>query len=330
MIIRNNDGGYIINEKTGIWEIPMDSEFMDLLKEIPWFRNFILPLEEKWNGIGLFIWTNDNYYLAHVICILYALFVYFGPKIMEKRKPMKLDKTLRYWNLFLAIFSLIGTSRLFPYVITNVVRYGFVSSICSPPIVPLTKGPASLWLSLFIYSKYFELIDTFFIVARKRPLSFLHWFHHLTVLLYTWDAYVSCQTIGTYFCAINYFVHSIMYFYYYLSCCGVKPKWGITITILQIIQMIIGTLLTAFGMYYSFKHPFSNVFPVEYVQQPLRIGCHFIRTNGVFACLMYISYFALFFDFFIKRYVTKGTPIAQWIASGKDKIKDSRSVKKSQ
>nr|AAO34582.1 putative fatty-acyl elongase [Cryptosporidium parvum] len=321
MFIENNNNGYFIDNVNKIWEIPINSEHMDILKEIPWFKYLTLPIERNWNGMKLFLWTNDNYYLAHTICIIYAFFIYFGPKIMEKRKPFKLEKPLKYWNLFLALFSFIGTLRLMPYVLTNLIKYGFVSSICSPPIAPLTKGPAGLWLSLFIYSKYIELIDTFFIIARKKSLSFLHWFHHLTVLLYTWDAYVCCQTIGVFFCAINYFVHSIMYFYYYLSSCGKRPKWGMIITILQIVQMIIGTILTTSGMYYSYKHPFANVFPVEYLSQPLKVGCHFIRTNGVFACLMYISYFALFFDFFIKRYITKGTPLAEWVTANKKPTK---------
>lgn len=34
-----------------------------------------------------------------------------------------------------------------------------------------------------------EFGDTVFIVLRKRPLLFLHWYHHVTVLVYTWHAY---------------------------------------------------------------------------------------------------------------------------------------------
>lgn len=41
-------------------------------------------------------------------------------------------------------------------------------------------------LQMFVFSKVPELGDTVFIILRKRPLIFLHWYHHVTVLLYTW------------------------------------------------------------------------------------------------------------------------------------------------
>ena len=48
------------------------------------------------------------------------------------------------------------------------------------------------------------------------PLSgqviFLHWFHHVTVLLYCWHAYTATPAAtGLWFAAMNYTVHSVMY-----------------------------------------------------------------------------------------------------------------------
>lgn len=41
-----------------------------------------------------------------------------------------------------------------------------------------------------------ELVDTAFIVVRKRKLIFLHWYHHATVLLVCWYAGATKQSAG--------------------------------------------------------------------------------------------------------------------------------------
>ncbi len=44
-------------------------------------------------------------------------------------------------------------------------------------------------------------------MLRKKPLIFLHWYHHVTVLLYCWHSYYEQTTYGLYFIAMNYTVH---------------------------------------------------------------------------------------------------------------------------
>lgn len=45
---------------------------------------------------------------------------------------------------------------------------------------------SGFWSTMFVLSKVPELGDTLFIVLRKQPLIFLHWYHHATVLVYSW------------------------------------------------------------------------------------------------------------------------------------------------
>merc|ERR1712137_1414140 len=96
----------------------------------------------------------------------------------------------------------------------------------------------------FIYSKLFELIDTLFLVLNKRPVIFLHWFHHVTVLLYCWYSWAVQASNGIHFATMNYFVHSIMYFYYFLmlnrSIRPIVRKFAFLITTVQISQMVGG------------------------------------------------------------------------------------------
>ncbi len=67
------------------------------------------------------------------------------------------------------------------------------------------------WTWMFILSKVPELGDTVFIVLRKQKLIFLHWYHHVTVLLYTWYSFAGFVAPGRWFITMNYMVHSIMY-----------------------------------------------------------------------------------------------------------------------
>ena len=145
---------------------------------------------------------------------------------------------------------------------------------------------------MFTFSKIPELIDTVFIVLRKKPLIFLHWYHHVTVLLFCWNAYATMAGTGLYFVAMNYSVHALMYGYYCLQALGVCPKSfpAILITFSQISQMFVGTGVCISTWYYKLNdHP-----------------CHNDMSNLIAGGLMYGSYLYLFCDFAVRRYANKG------------------------
>ena len=133
-----------------------------------------------------------------------------------------------------------------------------------------------------------ELVDTFFIVIHKKPLIFLHWYHHITVLLYCWHSYVTKSPPGIFFVVMNYSVHSSMYFYYFLMATKMRPKWlnPMIITTFQISQMIVGVVVTLLGFYY-----FST-----------DESCMIEKENNTAAFVMYGSYLFLFMQFFVGRY----------------------------
>lgn len=133
-----------------------------------------------------------------------------------------------------------------------------------------------------------ELIDTFFIVVHKKPLIFLHWYHHITVLLYCYHSYVTTSPPGIFFVVMNYSVHASMYGYYFLMAMKWRPKWfnPIIITIFQISQMIVGVAVTLAGFYYYKTDP----------------TCGIEKENNTAAFVMYGSYLFLFLQFFFGRY----------------------------
>lgn len=150
-------------------------------------------------------------------------------------------------------------------------------------------------LRLTILILHSELIDTYFIVIHKRPLIFLHWYHHITVLLYCWHSYVMGMPTGIFFMVMNYTVHATMYFYYFLMALKLKPRWfdPMVVTGMQISQMIVGVIVTALGFYF---------FQTDQT-------CHLSYENNVAAFLMYGSYLFLFLQFFVGRYVVKPTKV---------------------
>lgn len=181
----------------------------------------------------------------------------------------------------------------------------YEQTVCEPPINSWGTGPTGLWVMLFIYSKLPELVDTVFIVLRKRPLIFLHWYHHVTVLFFCWNAYATLAGTGLYFVAMNYSVHALMYGYYCLMALNMCPKSfpTILITLSQIMQMFVGTgVCISAWMYWHHG-----------------ITCENDITNLVCGGLMYGSYLYLFTAFAFKRYVPKKPKTASGEPTPKEK-----------
>jgi hypothetical protein len=102
---------------------------------------------------------------------------------------------------------------------------------------------------LYILSKPLELIDTVLLMLKRKPISTLHWTHHLLTMLYSWYAAMNQSNINTHFfllfCFINLAVHAIMYGYYFLQSYTHIPKFiSKCITGIQILQFIVGLIWT--------------------------------------------------------------------------------------
>lgn len=244
--------------------------------------------ERKFKPHDYIQWTVENWFFCLIMVVIYLVFIVFGPKHMENLKPFDLRQPLALWNGVLSVFSTIGIIRTVPYLIGNILTLSYEETICTRPSESWGAGPCGFWVMLFIYSKVPELIDTVFVILRKKKLIFLHWYHHVTVLLFCWNAYATNAGSGLYFVAMNYTVHAVMYGYYCLQALKMMPKSFpvIIITIGQIAQMIIGTIVCFSAWYFKLS----------------RKSCNNDMTNLIAGAVMYLSYFYLFFDFMVTRY----------------------------
>jgi len=235
----------------------------------------------------------DRPSLPIIAVALYGVFCVFGQMAMKNREAWKWRKVLAVWNFSLSLFSWIGAFRTAPQLLHNLSTMSFRDNLCLEPQATYGSGSTGLWVQLFVLSKFPELLDSFFIVIHKKPLIFLHWYHHITVLLYCWHSYVTTSPSGLFFVVMNYSVHAIMYGYYFLMAIKMKPKWlnAMFITTAQISQMVVGVFITIFTYYYH-----GTVKENE--------SCKIEKKNNTAAFVMYGSYLFLFAQFFVGRYFT--------------------------
>ena len=76
---------------------------------------------------------------------------------------------------FLALFSIMGALRTWPEFLHVLSEHGIYHSLCIPSFIEKDRV-AGYWTFMFVMSKVPELGDTIFIVLRKQPLIFLHWY----------------------------------------------------------------------------------------------------------------------------------------------------------
>eukprot|EP01065_Artemidia_motanka_P004972 TRINITY_DN12363_c0_g1_i1.p1 TRINITY_DN12363_c0_g1~~TRINITY_DN12363_c0_g1_i1.p1 ORF type:complete len:364 (+),score=111.90 TRINITY_DN12363_c0_g1_i1:103-1092(+) len=260
---------------------------------IPQLAGTYAAAETGYNVGPLLQWSKDHWEVPIVAVALYVVMVFAGPKMMEGRKPFDLRGLLAAWNCLLSVFSTVGALRTVPHLAYNLKEYGFRHTICAEPATFWGAGGTGLWVQLFIFSKIPELVDTFFIVVHKKPLTFLHWYHHITVLLYCWHSYATECGAGLWFCAMNYTVHAVMYAYFSAATLRMVPAWfpASVITAAQIAQMFVGMAVCASSMYF--------------VAWDTSSPCNNDRMNLVAGGLMYVSYLYLFVAFAVDRYIVK-------------------------
>lgn len=253
--------------------------------------------EKYYDPIPVLTWMQERSYIPIGTIILYCTLCVVGKQLMATKDPKKWRSYLAVWNFSLSLFSWIGASRTAPQLYHNLTTMTMRDNLCLDPQATYGSGSSGLWVQLFILSKFPELVDTLFIVMHKKPLIFLHWYHHITVLAYCWHSYVSISPSGLFFVVMNYCVHAIMYGYYFLMAIRMKPKWlnAMFITTAQISQMVVGVAVTIMAFYYY----------------NTETECQIQKENNIAAFLMYGSYLFLFMQFFIGRYFqvkAKATP----------------------
>eukprot|EP01090_Pellita_catalonica_P023547 TRINITY_DN9774_c0_g1_i2.p1 TRINITY_DN9774_c0_g1~~TRINITY_DN9774_c0_g1_i2.p1 ORF type:complete len:196 (+),score=9.73 TRINITY_DN9774_c0_g1_i2:79-666(+) len=173
--------------------------------------------------------------------------------------------------------------------------YSLLDSYCDTEhIFGYVRSSLVFWAWVFALSKYLELFDTILLILKNphRPIRFLHWYHHITVLLFTWYAGVLHFSAGMQFIIFNGIVHSFMYLYYFLTEIKIKipGPLAMALTMLQISQMVYGIFVNATVAYRTYILGDACT-------------CEAMPAILLAALGMYGSYLFLFVKFFVQRYM---------------------------
>lgn len=207
---------------------------------------------------------------------------------MANREPFSLRFPLIIWNVLLAVFSFSGFYYTFPEYWNTLMTRPLIDVVCDPTCFNLSSAR---WIFFFNVSKFFEFGDTIFIVLRKKPLIFLHYYHHIMTCIYCWYAnQITCvfNCTGWSFAVMNLFVHTLMYTHYGLAAAGIHFNWNVLLTSLQLTQMIVGMFIVSFA-----------------AGSCANAGAWQFQLGSIFALIMYLTYAILFANFFYKRYCGK-------------------------
>ncbi|KAI5465842.1 GNS1/SUR4 family-domain-containing protein [Mariannaea sp. PMI_226] len=137
----------------------------------------------------------------------------------------------------------------------------FTSAVSNAPIIngiPSQTETGRMWNEglayygwIFYISKFYEVLDTFIILAKGKPSSTLQTYHHAGAMLSMWAGIRYMSAPIWMFVLVNSFIHSLMYFYYTLTAFSIKVPTPIkrTLTSMQITQFLVGA---SYAMVHSF------------------------------------------------------------------------------
>ncbi|KDQ06920.1 hypothetical protein BOTBODRAFT_60325 [Botryobasidium botryosum FD-172 SS1] len=233
---------------------------------------------------------------------LYLAIIFSLREFMRGRDPIKLNTLFQIHNVYLTLGSGLLLVLMVEEIVPIVWKRGLFYGICGNDS---WTPKLEFYYIINYYIKYLELLDTVFLALKKKPLAFLHVFHHSATALLCYVQLNGRTSVSWVPIVLNLTVHVFMYYYYYATAGGRRIWWKKYLTSMQITQFIIDL----FVVYYATTHLFltrnpaySYIASMIFPDLPGQPSCAGSKEAAIFGCSLLTSYLFLFIDFYFRTY----------------------------
>lgn len=195
-------------------------------------------------------------------CVLALLAFYLVSKPLFKELATMINPkspwflhSIALHNAVLAIFSAIVAWNSWPVIWQHYQHYGAFDTYCDPHGTLWSPSPGGAdfgaWAFIFYISKYYEFVDTWILVLKGKPPSFLQVYHHTGIAFCMWVGVLSQSSWLKAVILLNSIIHTLMYTYFFIK--TVRPQTEIKsakyLTTMQIGQFFTGIFYSAAVLY---------------------------------------------------------------------------------
>ncbi|KAB2576697.1 GNS1/SUR4 membrane protein [Lasiodiplodia theobromae] len=235
-----------------------------------------------------------------IMLVSYYVIIFGGREVMKNYPALKLNGLFKIHNFYLTAISGILLVLFLEQLIPELVRNGVFHAICS------IEGGWTDKLVILYYlnylTKYLEFIDTMFLFLKKKPLTFLHTYHHGATALLCYTQLIGHTSVSWVPITLNLTVHVVMYWYYFQSARGIRIWWKKYITIMQILQFVLDLGFVYFASWTYFTSTYWPWLP----NAGRCAGEEFAAFSGIAILTSYLFLFILFYIATYKKPVPKG------------------------